>query len=111
MESSAQPELDGAWFRALDFGKWDYWGSNADAGRGVWSMESGGTQGWITAVRGLRQMHRSPREPAAGQDLRDGVQRFKPLSLPDGDQITNAGMVRHLAVGKDAMLAAQTGPN
>ena len=59
VRSETQSELDGAWFRAFDFGRWDYWASNADLGWGAWSIESGWTQGWITSVLALRQMRTS----------------------------------------------------
>jgi len=52
--SRAHPELDGAWFRAHDFERWEYWASNGDAGWGAWSIESGWTQAWITTVFGMR---------------------------------------------------------
>ena len=55
VRSEAHPELDGAWFRAFDFTKWDYWGSNADAGWGAWAVECGWTQGWIISVLAMRQ--------------------------------------------------------
>ena len=67
--SEEHPELDGAWYRAFDFGRWDYWGSNADAGWGVWSIESGWTQGWIVTVLGLRQMRTSLWELTAGTGI------------------------------------------
>ncbi len=57
--SESHPELDGAWFRAFDYRRWDYWGSNADAGWGAWSVESGWTQAWITSVLAMRQMKTS----------------------------------------------------
>jgi hypothetical protein len=59
ISSIAHPELDGGWFRAFDYRRWEYWASNADAGWGAWSIESGWTQAWITAVLALRQMHTS----------------------------------------------------
>ena len=59
VRSSSRPELDGAWFRAFDFGRWDYWASNADLGWGAWSVESGWTQGWITSVLAMRQRNTS----------------------------------------------------
>ena len=34
VRSQAHPELDGAWYRAFDFRKWDYWASNGDSGWG-----------------------------------------------------------------------------
>lgn len=57
--SERRPELEGAWFRAFDYRRWDYWGSNADAGWGAWSVESGWTQAWITSVLAMRQMKTS----------------------------------------------------
>lgn len=54
VRSRAHPELDGAWFRAHDFARWEYWASNGDAGWGAWSIESGWTQAWITAVLAMR---------------------------------------------------------
>jgi hypothetical protein len=48
------PNLDGTWFRAFDFGKWDYWASSADVGWGAWSAEAGWGPAWIAATLGLR---------------------------------------------------------
>ncbi len=56
IKSEAHPELDGAWFRAFDFNRWEYWASNGDAGWGAWCIESGWSQSWTTAVFALRQM-------------------------------------------------------
>ncbi|MCY2931391.1 MAG: hypothetical protein NTV86_18265 [Planctomycetota bacterium] len=33
VRSEAHPELDGAWYRAFNFGNWQYWASNADGVR------------------------------------------------------------------------------
>ncbi|MEW6237297.1 MAG: hypothetical protein AB1656_18085, partial [Candidatus Omnitrophota bacterium] len=54
IRSEKHPELEGAWFRAFDFQRWEYWASNADAGWGAWSIETGWTQGWIAAGFGMR---------------------------------------------------------
>jgi hypothetical protein len=54
--SETHPELDGAWFRAFDYRRWEYWGSGADAGWGAWCIEAGWTQSWITSVLALRQL-------------------------------------------------------
>jgi hypothetical protein len=59
IRSEKHPELDGGWFRAFDFNRWEYWASNGDAGWGAWSIESGWTQSWITTVLGLRLMDTS----------------------------------------------------
>ncbi len=70
IRSQRHPELDGAWYRGFDFKRWDYWGSNADAGWGVWSIESGWTQGWIVSVLGLRQMKTSLWDLSAGIEIK-----------------------------------------
>eukprot|EP00755_Sulcionema_specki_P025828 Sspe_Gene.84199::Locus_55269_Transcript_1_1_Confidence_1.000_Length_2245::g.84199::m.84199 len=51
--STAHPELDGGYFRGFDFDKWEVWASDADAGWGAWSMETGWIQSWITTSLGL----------------------------------------------------------
>jgi len=57
--STAHPELDGTWFRAFDFDKWEYWGSDGDAGWGAWTTEVGWTHSWITTTLALRQLQTS----------------------------------------------------
>jgi hypothetical protein len=54
VRSEKLPYLDGAWFRAFDFGKWDYWASSADLGWGAWNAEAGWGPAWIPVVFGLR---------------------------------------------------------
>jgi hypothetical protein len=59
VHSEAHPEFHGAWYRAFDFKRWDYWASNSDAGWGAWCTESGWSQSWITSTFCLRQLKRS----------------------------------------------------
>lgn len=54
--SEKHPDLDGGWFRAFDYRKWDYWGSNAGAGWGAWTIEAGWTQAWICTTLALREI-------------------------------------------------------
>jgi len=56
VKSETHPELDGGWFRAFDYEKWEYWGANADAGWGAWSIEVGWTQAWIPTTLALCEM-------------------------------------------------------
>lgn len=51
VKSQKHPDLDGAWFRAFDYGRWDYWASNADAGWGAWSTLTGWIQAWIVTTQ------------------------------------------------------------
>jgi hypothetical protein len=69
VRSEIRPELDGGWFRAFDFKRWEHWGSNADAGWGAWAIESGWTQGWLTTVLAhRREPNRRPLRPSAKRD-------------------------------------------
>lgn len=48
------PYLDGTWFRAFDFKRWEYWASSSDAGWGAWSAETGWAQSWTAMALALR---------------------------------------------------------
>ena len=52
--STKRPELDGWWFRAFDYEKWEPWASSADIGWGAWSLESGWAQAWTAATFAFR---------------------------------------------------------
>jgi hypothetical protein len=83
IRSEAHAELDGGWFRAFDFGRWDYWASNADEGWGAWSIESGWTQGWITAVLALRRRKTSLWELTSGSQVGKHLTAMLPVMLPE----------------------------
>ncbi len=55
IKSPAFPWLDGAWFRAFDDRRWEFWASSADIGWGAWSVEAGWGQSWTAATLALRQ--------------------------------------------------------
>lgn len=59
VKSKRHKELDGAWFRAFDYGIWDYWASNGDAGWGAWSTNTGWIQSWIVASEALLERNQS----------------------------------------------------
>jgi hypothetical protein len=80
--SQLRPELDGTWFRAFDFGRWDYWASNADAGWGAWCVETGWVQGWIVTTLALRQLHTTLWDLAVKRPLREHLEKnLRLLSL------------------------------
>jgi hypothetical protein len=79
--SETHPELDGWWFRAFDFQKWDYWASNADAGWGAWSTETGWTQSWIASVLGMRQMNTSLWKLSASSRIGSHTERLLPVMI------------------------------
>lgn len=51
VRSDKHKDVDGAWFRTFDYGRWDYWASNADAGWGAWSTLTGWIQTWIVVTQ------------------------------------------------------------
>jgi hypothetical protein len=53
------PSVDGTWFRAFDYRRWDYWSSSGDLGWGAWCAEAGWGPAWNGIVLGLRQKDRS----------------------------------------------------
>lgn len=59
VRSKTHPDLDGAWFRAFDYDRWEYWASNADAGWGAWGTLTGWTQSWIVSTLALHQERNS----------------------------------------------------
>lgn len=50
VKSNNHIDTDGAWFRAFDYKRWDYWASNADNGWGAWSTLAGWIQTWIVST-------------------------------------------------------------
>ena len=79
----AHPELDGAWYRAFDFRRWDYWASNADWEWGPWCTETGWTQPWIAGTLALRQQKTSLWDLVQKVDLRTPFDRLRTRMLPD----------------------------
>ena len=82
VKSEKHPELDGAWFRAFDFRRWDYWASNNDAGWGAWCTESGWMQSWITSVLALRQMKTSLWDLTSPVKLKGDLEKCGRQMLP-----------------------------
>lgn len=77
------PSLDGGWFRAFDFARWEAWGSNADSGGwGAWCIESGWTQGWIVALLGMRQMKVTLWDFASKSGIGDHFEKLRETMLP-----------------------------
>jgi hypothetical protein len=85
VRSEKHPELDGGWFRAFDFKRWDYWASSADAGWGAWSLEAGWAPAWTAASLALRHRHTTFWEFTATSKLRDQLPKVQhDLSQNDG---------------------------
>ena len=85
IRSEAHPELDGAWYRAFNFERWEYWASNADWEWGPWCTESGWTQPWIAATLALRQMDTSLWELTADSGVNRCFDQYRKTMLPSSD--------------------------
>jgi hypothetical protein len=86
--SSVHPELDGAWLRAFDFRRWDYWASDSDWGWGVWSTETGWTQAWITSVLAMRHLKTSFWDLTANSKIGRHLDKLLPALIPEPDSAT-----------------------
>lgn len=80
--SEARPELDGLWFRAFDYRRWEYWGSSADWGYGPLGVESGWGQSWITSVLGMRHLNTSLWQLSSTSGIKQHMNALLPLMLP-----------------------------
>lgn len=67
--SNNHPDIDGAWMRAFDYNRWDYWASNADHGWGAWSTLSGWIQSWIVGTLALVDENTSFWETSKSYDV------------------------------------------
>jgi len=83
VRSESHPELDGAWFRAFDFGHWDYWAVNGDAGWGAWCTETGWAQSTIVAGLALREMNTSLWDLTAGSRIGTHFEKYRKLLAID----------------------------
>ena len=61
--------LDGAWLRAFDVERWEYWAANSDLHWGPWCVECGWTQGWVSTGLALRELGRNLWDLTAGTGI------------------------------------------
>jgi hypothetical protein len=73
VKSNKHQDLDGAWFRAFDYDRWDYWASNADAGWGAWSTLTGWIQSWIVGTMVLLEKNTSYWDVTKDMDVKDDL--------------------------------------
>lgn len=77
--SQRMPSLDGSWFRAFDYRRWECWASSADIGWGAWSVEAGWGQAWAAATLALRARHTTLWDLTAGSKIHDQLPRVRAL--------------------------------
>ena len=85
VKSESHPELDGGWFRAFDYKKWEYWGANSDAGWGAWSIEVGWTQAWIPTSLALCEMGTSVWDLSRNSQVNQHFERILSEMIPEED--------------------------
>jgi hypothetical protein len=71
IRSEKLPYLDGGWFRAFDFGRWEAYASSADLGWGAWSVEAGWGPAWTAATLALRDRKTTMWEMTASSRIKD----------------------------------------
>ncbi|NQV34955.1 MAG: hypothetical protein HQ515_19830, partial [Phycisphaeraceae bacterium] len=100
-QSDTHPDLDGAWFRGFDMDRWEYWGSNADHGWGVWGTLTGWTQNWIVSTLALRQQQTSLWDLTKDSRIAGHFEQCRQHMLPDDQiQLPEARHVKHDAVNR-----------
>lgn len=73
------PYLDGSWFRAFDFHRWECWASSADIGWGAWSVEAGWGQAWSAGTLAMRAKGTNLWDLTAGSKIRDQLPAVQSL--------------------------------
>ncbi|HVJ67066.1 MAG TPA: hypothetical protein VM510_03720, partial [Caulifigura sp.] len=71
--------VDGTWFRAFDYRRWDYWSSSGDLGWGAWCAEAGWGPAWNGIVLGLRLHHQSLWDWTASSRIASRLDRVRQL--------------------------------
>ncbi|HOX02139.1 MAG TPA: hypothetical protein P5555_07260 [Candidatus Paceibacterota bacterium] len=79
--SNDMPWVQGNWFRAFDFLRWEPWASSGDSGWGAWSIESGWAQAWTAAVLGLRLERTTLWDRTARSAIKDRLPSVKQQML------------------------------
>lgn len=86
IRSKEMPHLEGTWFRAFDFVRWEPWASSGDSGWGAWSIEAGWAQSWTAATLGLRAERKTLWQITVGNKIGDHVPKVQEeMSVNRGD--------------------------
>jgi len=83
VRSESHPELDGAWYRAFDFKRWEYWASNADLGWGAWATETGWTQAWIVTMLMMQLKKQNLWDFTANSEIAVHFEKYRKIMIPD----------------------------
>ena len=77
VRSEDHPTLDGGWFRAFDYEKWDDWGGNGESGWAAWSSETGWAQSHIFAAMVMRERKTSLWGFTSGSSIGEHFEKYR----------------------------------
>ena len=77
VRSEDHPTLDGGWFRAFDYEKWDDWGGNGESGWAAWSSETGWAQSHIVAAMVMRERKTSLWGFTSGSSIGEHFEKYR----------------------------------
>lgn len=83
--SEKYPYLDGSWFRAFDFERWEAWASSADVGWGAWCVEAGWAQAWGLSTMALREKNTTLWDLTAGSKIAKSWDKVIRLMTSDSE--------------------------
>ncbi len=110
--SPGLPQVDGGWFRAFDFERWEPWASNADHGWGAWAIESGWTQGWIMSVLAMREMKTSLWDLTKDSEVEKHHKCLREQMLPANVlEALEPRPIKHAAVGRKVSYSVEPSPS
>ena len=69
------PEYNGVWYRGFDFEKWETYGSDGDAGWGIWCIETGWSQSWISSALSLQELGVSMWDYTRRTSVKDHIEK------------------------------------
>lgn len=98
--SESRPDFNGAWFRAFDTKRWEFWSANADGGWGAWSTQTGWSQNWIASTLVLRELNTSLWELTRDHPIARYYHEIRARMLPDSAiESVIQRPIRHAGVG------------
>ncbi|HPC16607.1 MAG TPA: discoidin domain-containing protein [Candidatus Hydrogenedentes bacterium] len=100
IRSEEHVELDGGWYRAFDFDRWEFWASDGDNGWGAWSIESGWSQAWIVSVLALRELKTSLWDLIANIPKAESAEQTIQEMMGAAAGAASGEKAEHLATGK-----------
>lgn len=78
---SEDKKYDGVWFRGFDYEKWEVYGSDGDAGWGVWCTETGWSQAWISNTLSMKVLNTNIWDYSQNSSIEDSFEETAILML------------------------------